>query len=323
MNAPRWGVEHIAPRQRVISDNDYAGDPDGLVQLAHLLLSPSVDVRCVIGSHLGAADPFDLSGRSSASAAAAARTIAEMTGRGDGVPVVAGSEVALADRATPIDSPSARAIITEALRDDTTLPLFVTCGGGLTEIASAWLLEPRIAQRLTLIWIGGGEHEGLAERPPGAQEMEYNTGIDPIAAQVVFNDSDLVIWQVPRTTYRMAIASRAELLTMLRPVGELGRHLFDELGAVAEMVGGLGVDVGETYVLGDSPLVLLTALWTGFEPSPASSPSVTLPCPTITDSGGYAARADGRPLRVFTGIDTRLMLADFYAKLALLASSLS
>jgi purine nucleosidase len=44
------------PRLRVISDNDYAGDPDGLFQLAHHVLSPSVDVRAVIGSHL-AVDP--------------------------------------------------------------------------------------------------------------------------------------------------------------------------------------------------------------------------------------------------------------------------
>ena len=37
------------PRIRVITDNDYSGDPDGLVQLAHLLLSPSVDIRAVVG----------------------------------------------------------------------------------------------------------------------------------------------------------------------------------------------------------------------------------------------------------------------------------
>jgi hypothetical protein len=46
---------------RVIVDNDFGGDPDGLFQLAHLLLSPSVDVRAIIGSHLNAADGFDKS----------------------------------------------------------------------------------------------------------------------------------------------------------------------------------------------------------------------------------------------------------------------
>ncbi|MET0729471.1 MAG: nucleoside hydrolase, partial [Acidimicrobiales bacterium] len=47
-----WPVEQIKPRVRVILDNDYAGDPDGLVELAHHLLSPGVDIRFVIGGQL-------------------------------------------------------------------------------------------------------------------------------------------------------------------------------------------------------------------------------------------------------------------------------
>lgn len=34
----------LKPRQRVIIDNDFSGDPDGLFQLAHHLASPSVDM---------------------------------------------------------------------------------------------------------------------------------------------------------------------------------------------------------------------------------------------------------------------------------------
>jgi hypothetical protein len=41
---------------RVIVDNDFSGDPDGLFQMAHLLLSPSVDIRGIIGSHLSVKD---------------------------------------------------------------------------------------------------------------------------------------------------------------------------------------------------------------------------------------------------------------------------
>src|SRR5690606_32970865 len=59
------------------------------------------------------------------------------------------------------------------------------------------LLEPRIAERMTLVWIGGNEHEGLAYPPPGGMPIEYNLLIDPIAGQVVFNDSEIPLWQVP------------------------------------------------------------------------------------------------------------------------------
>jgi inosine-uridine nucleoside N-ribohydrolase len=309
-----WTFEDVMPRARVVSDNDYAGDPDGLVQLAQLVLSPSVVVPFVIGSHLPA-HGFTNTVDSAARAAVAARRVVELCGRD--VNVIAGVERALTSRTEPIESDAARAIVAEAMRDDTDLPLFVACGGGLTEIASAWLIEPRIGERVTLVWIGGHEHPGTAEPPPGGGDLEFNTSIDPLAAQVVFNDSDLPIWQVPRNVYRTAIASRAELMVRMRPHGELGHHLFDALADAYERVKSMDMQLGEVWVMGDSPLVSLTALWTGFEPAPASSPWVTVPCPRILDSGLYEARPDGRPLRVFTDVDSRLMLEDLYAKLAL------
>ena len=42
----------IAVRCRVIVDNDWAGDPDGLVGLAHHLLSPSNRVDLITSSFL-------------------------------------------------------------------------------------------------------------------------------------------------------------------------------------------------------------------------------------------------------------------------------
>jgi purine nucleosidase len=171
-----------------------------------------------------------------------------------------------------------------------------------------------------LVWIGGHEHDGLAEPPPGGTDMEYNLHIDPLAGQVVFDDSDLRIWQVPRDMYRTVIASRAELLVRMRPHGELGGHLFDALASVVGKAAAHGVPLGETYVLGDSPLVLLTALLTAFEPGPASSFHVTRPCPTIADTGLYEPNPRGRPLRVYTRLDNRLLLEDLYAKLALHAA---
>ena len=303
----------------MISDNDYSGDPDGLVQLAHHLLSPGVDLRVIIGSHLAAGDPWDPSPDTADRAAALAHEIVGLTGRAGEVPVAAGSNVALSDRRTPIPTAATAEIIAEAMRDDTGLPLFVTCGAGLTEIASAWLLEPRIADRLTVVWIGGHEHDGFGAPPADAPDMEYNLNIDPLAGQVVFNDSDLDVWQIPRDTYRTAITSRAELISRVLPAGPLGERLFGAIATVVERWAAAGRRLGETYVLGDSPLVLLTALMTTFEPTPASSDWVTLPCPLIGDDGLYQPNPQGRPLRVYTRLDIRLMLEDLYAKLEALS----
>lgn len=69
------------------------------------------------------------------------------------------------------------------MRDDTDTPLIYAAGGGLTELATAYLIEPRIATRLALVWIGGHGYDAPATEP------EFNTSIDPRAAQIVFADA--------------------------------------------------------------------------------------------------------------------------------------
>lgn len=300
-------------RFRVISDNDYSGDPDGLWQLSHLLLSPDVDVRLVIGSHLREGDPFDSSRRSADNAAAKAREIAAACGRDD-VPIVAGSNTALPSDGTAVRSDAVAAIVEEALRDDPR-PLYLTCGGGLTEIASAWLVEPRIAQRLTVVWIGGEEYPGGLV-PPGAMPVEYNTLIDPAAARVVFNDSDLPLWQVPRDAYRQAVVSMRDMDRRVRPLGTLGTLLVDALDETRDTMREHGLDPGATYVIGDNPLVLLTALQSGFEPDPCSSQSFRRPRPRVRDDGTFDFDGAGAEVRVFHRLDVPLMVGDLVALLA-------
>jgi inosine-uridine nucleoside N-ribohydrolase len=294
------------PRFRVVSDNDYSGDPDGLYQLVHLLLSPSVDVRGLIGSHLARGDAFDPSDRTADNALREIRTVLELLGRDD-VEAVAGSNHGLGD--TP--SRGAELIVREAMRTDTEEPLYVTFGAGLTELASAYLLEPAIAGRLTAVWIGGPEYAGAPAFP--GPDPEYNLKIDIAAARVVFNDSAIDLWQVPRNVYRQCLVSMTELAARVAPAGRLGRHLYDALLAVQERE---ARNLGETYVLGDNPLVLLTALQSSFEPDTTSSRFALLPCPRIDSDGSYEPAPDGREIRVYTRLDVRLMFEDFFLKLS-------
>ena len=78
------------------------------------------------------------------------------------------------------------------------------------------------------------------------------------------------------------------------------------------------VNMGETYILGDSPLVLLTALQSSFEADPSSSTYVIKMAPEINEQGSYAFNHHGRPIRVYTQLDINLMFNDFFAKLELL-----
>jgi inosine-uridine nucleoside N-ribohydrolase len=298
----------------VIVDNDFSGDPDDLFQLVHHVLSPSVEIPFVIGSHLPVGDAFDPSRQQADNAARVATELLELLGRSD-IPVLAGSNDSLVDASTPQRSPAAHAIVAEARRDSP-LPLFFCAGAGLTALASALLMAPDIADRLTLVWIGGVEHavEGAAPPPPGVTPgPEYNTRIDVTAAQFVFRDSTVPVWQVPRDAYRQVLVSDAELDVRVRATGDLGRRLADSVEDVRPRIAPRTAP--ETYVLGDSPLVLLTALQSFFQPDPTSSRYVLVPRPEIRDDGSYLARPERDPIRVYVQLDVRLLLEDFYAKL--------
>ncbi len=311
------GLSAIAPRMRVIVDNDFSGDPDGLFQLAHLLLSPSVEVRAIIGSHLNANDGFDRSKTQADNAAKNARELIQVMSLAKDIPVLAGSNTAMVNDSTPVKNEAVNSIIREAMRTDTKLPLYVVCGAGLTEIASAVLTNPQIADKLTLIWIGGPEYAELATPPPGYSEVEYNLNIDQAAARAVFNRSALPLWQVPRNVYRQCLLSYAQLLTKVKPKGKTGAYLSGALETLMARIQRF-INVGETYILGDSPLVLLTALQSSFEPDPSSSQYVVRQAPRINQAGLYAQNHKGRPIRVYTQLDIHLMFDDFFAKLELM-----
>ncbi|MCW3112957.1 MAG: twin-arginine translocation pathway signal protein [Segetibacter sp.] len=304
-------------RCRVIIDNDFSGDPDGLFQLVHHLLSPSVEIRAIIGSHLNVNDGFDRSKTQADNAAKEAREILSMMKLTGTVPVIAGSNTAMINDSTPVQSKGVQFIIKEALRTDTKTPLYVVCGAGLTEIASAVLTQPEIAKKITLVWIGGSEYTDLAFPPPNYSSPEYNLNIDINAAKVIFNKSSISIWQVPRNAYRQCLLSYAELLVNVKTKGAVGNYLAGKIEGIMKRLLKFGLNVGETYVIGDSPLVLLTALQSSFEPDPSSSRYVIKMAPRINDKGEYQFNENGRNIRVYDWLDTSLMFKDFFAKLSL------
>jgi inosine-uridine nucleoside N-ribohydrolase len=299
------------PRKRVVISNDLAGDPDGLLAMAHAVLCSSAQVTAIVatkrsygGSLENSADLAKAKGEALLGAMGVAA-----------VPVHAGSNDGLRSRSEPMDSPGARAIVAEANRMDTSLPLFVTCGAALTDVASALLLDPSIAERLTVVWIGGAAY-------PDGGTGEPNFSEDPIAAQVVFNDCDVPIWQIPSDVYSRAAVSNSEIQHCLIDCGAAGEFLWNELYARISDFSLGGFNLGETYSLGDSPLVAVTALTSAYEDAQGtggqgSSEFTTMAAPCLEIDGHYTPNPSGRTIRVFTSIDTRLIAADFFAKMRL------
>jgi hypothetical protein len=299
------------PRSRTIYVNDLSGDPDGLFSAAHQMLSTATELRAVVGTGAGA--PGETAERSTALAA----EMLKLTGRADRTKAYVGAPGKMTSPATPVHSPGTQAIIDEALRTDTQAPLYVAVGGGLTEVASALMIAPQIANRFTLVWIGGEAY------PAGG--WEYNLNIDPLAAEYIFNETAAPIWQVPRPVYQTCLVSVSELQAFVAPNGAIGAWLYGKLMEASQKFG-RSWNTGETWTLGDSPLVVLTALqdWvpggfgkpTKYERT-GSSAFEEIYAPRLGRSGAYEARNEGRKIRVYNSIDTRLMFNDFFAKLRL------
>ena len=283
-----------ARTRRVILNTDAKNEADDQFAIVHALLSPTLDMRGLIAAHFGE----HRSSTSMLDSRAEIDHLLQLMDRNE-VRVENGAATALPDESTPVDSPGARLILEEAHREGAG-PLQVAFLGPLTDMASAILLDPTIADTdTTVIWIGG---PGYDTRGPG-EGCEFNLGNDIAAANVVFR-SGMRIWQVPRTAYVMTSVGYAELEEKVAPCGALGRYLVEQL-----------VDWNATWhrepiehrALGDSPAV-------GLMLNPLGGLFRTVPAPTFGVEGGLLPGTGGT-VRVCDMYDGRYLLEDMFAKL--------
>lgn len=280
---------------RVIMDTDAKNEADDQYAIVHALLSPKFDNVGIIAAHFGK-EKSPNSMRDSYEEIVKVLDLMEF----DHSLAFQGGVEALPDKSTPVVSEGAKLIIDEAMKDDPR-PLFVTFLGPLTDLASAVLLEPRIQGRLTAIWIGGGRY------PAGG--WEYNLSNDINAANVVMKSS-LDLWQIPQNVYQYVLVSFAELEARVKPYGEIGQYLYNQLIEHAMTPHGMGggLRTGEAWILGDSPAVGVILGEHDFR-------FRMIQAPEITADMYYVHTGKNRLIKVYDYVDSRFILEDFYAKL--------
>ena len=282
-------------RIRVIIDTDTACEADDQFAVAHALLTPRFIVRGITAAQFFRAENReDTVDRSKAEA----EKVARLVGRED-VAVYRGAAFPLPDEHTPVDSAASDFIIEEALHEDGH-PLYILCMGAATNLASALLKRPDIAGRFTCIWIGGGTH------PHGG--WEFNLTNDHHAANVLFR-SPIELWQVQFDCYCRMRVSYAELQQKVAPCGEAGKYLFEQMVALGNSERGSWT-MGESWSLGDSPAVGLALDF-------CIGKYVTLPAPIAAEDGKYIGAHPEHLIRVYTDVDSRFILEDMFAKLAI------
>ncbi len=297
---PQWSVPE-SKQVRVIIDSDAACEADDQAAIAYALLSPALVVRGLVAAHfrthplISTHPPAEQTRDASYKEMHEILRVMDLEGC---FPIRRGAAAPFSDIKTPIDSEGADLIIQEALADDPR-PLFVVFQGPLTDLATAYLKNPRIADHLTAVWIGGAAY------PKGGPE--YNQDGDRIAANIVM-ESDIPLWQLPTPVYMLGRFGVTELAEKVGRRGKLGQFLFDRVQRVLSVLP-FGA---EFFQYADLPAigVLLQEPWMGnFEKMPA--PSIS--------SDGYYVHGENRAIRVYRSYDQRAVLEDLFAKLAAFA----
>lgn len=107
----------------------------------------------------------------------------------ENVPVYEGSTAYLPDEKTPVISAAARDLAERAKSYSPEKPLYVVAIGAITNVASAILLEPLVAENTVIVWLGGN---GLHI----SHNREFNLDQDVAAARVVI-ESGVPFVQLP------------------------------------------------------------------------------------------------------------------------------
>lgn len=110
--------------------------------------------------------------------------------------------------------------------------------------------EPSIAERLTVILIGGGAY------PKGG--LEPNICQDITAARILFSFAT-AIWQILQNAYCTVEISLSEVTDEVMPCGRIGEYLCEEVLFVNDFYTQAPFRMdwphGETWCLGDNPTV--------------------------------------------------------------------
>lgn len=296
----RMGMKLPMHKQvRVIVSSDVRNEADDQFAVAHHLLTPIFDVRGVVAAHYESKDP----GSRTTMEKSYQELLKLMEASGiDDVPALRGCEAPLANEADAPQCEGVDFIIQESLREDER-PLYIAVQGALTDVAAAINRCPEIAEKLTVIWIGGLNY------PDGGPE--FNLLQDVAAARVVFA-SKAAVWQLPVGVYGTVEITMAELAWKVRPCGTMGRYLYEEMEDYnLHNQEPNSLRRGENWNLGDSPAIaaLLECEWRGnFRQEHA---------PYIRDDMTYQPNPEGKLIRVYDYVDVRMLLEDFFAKLEL------
>ena len=221
----RLELPHDEPVPAVL-DTDTYNEIDDQFALVHALGAPEIDLRAVHAA------PFD-NARSSGPADGMERSYAEIERLLDraptapSVPVREGAKRFMEGSRDEVESPATENLIRRAESlDDDEGPLYVVAIGAATNVASALLVEPSLAEEIVVVWLGGTPTRWGHVR-------EFNLIQDPHAARVLL-DSGVPLVRVPTFTVSQLVRTTVpEMRSLLSGRGPLAEFLLERFADYA------------------------------------------------------------------------------------------
>jgi inosine-uridine nucleoside N-ribohydrolase len=209
--------------------------------------------------------------------------------------VLRGSDRFLPGPEVPVESPAARDLIERALRQPSDRPLYVVAIGAITNVASALLIEPAIAERVVVVWLCGQPHSWHSA-------VEFNLCQDAAASRILF-DGGVPLVHLPCTNVAEHLRTTVpEVERYVRGRGALGDYLFE-----------IFRDYENDPFAGSKPLWDLSAV--AWVVQPAWVPTVLTPSPRLTSEHTWSRDESRHWIRTATHVNRDAVFGDLFRKL--------
>lgn len=201
-------------------------------------------------------------------------------------------------------APAVDDLIDRALRGSTDRPLYVLAIGALSNVASAILTEPRITERMVVIWLScNAPYWPRQFALPGDFNLEQDVG----AAQVVL-DSGVPLVFVPALPASSHLTSTVpEIERHVEPHGAVGAFLAERFKAYKADHFGWSKRIWDLAAIG----WILDASW---------CPGVIEPTPIVCNDMQWRSDPGRHPMLHVRYVNRDTILRDFFTKLAAFAA---
>jgi purine nucleosidase len=284
---------------RVVLDTDTYNEVDDQFALAHLLMSPDrINLEAVYAA------PFfnpSCNDRSTSPANGMEKSYEEILRVLELVPtpkppkVFRGSTRFMSGPGKPVESQAAVDLVqrAKAVRGE---KLYVLAIAAPTNIASALLMDPKIAENIVVVWLGG-------HAPYWPHTREFNLEQDIHASRVLLNfDVPLVLVPCYPVTSHL-ITTVAELEQQLAPFSKLGAYLTDIVRDYKGNPPGWSKNIWDI----SASAWMINSDWAKTDEKPS---------PILKDDFTWQLKPDRRLIQIVREVDRDAIFADFFAKAA-------